>query len=69
VKRELKPILSDCVEALIGAIYLDQGINKAEKFIVKWIVQPNLESGNYQVDNNFKGQLLEYTHLKNYHPP
>ena len=26
-------IVSDCCEALIGAIYLDQGLNIAEKFI------------------------------------
>ena len=28
-------IVSDCCEALIGAIYLDQGLNIAEKFILK----------------------------------
>lgn len=65
----IKTILADCLEALIGAIYLDQGVDEAEKFIIKWLVQPNLESGNYQVDNNFKGQLLEYTHLKKLSPP
>ncbi len=65
----IKTILSDCLEALIGAIYLDQGIDEAQKFIVKWIAQPNLESGNYQVDNNFKGQLLEFTHSKRLSPP
>ena len=65
----IKTILSDCLEALIGAIYLDQGINEAQKFIVKWITHPNLESGYYQVDNNFKGQLLEYTHSKKLSPP
>lgn len=65
----IKTILSDCLEALIGAIYLDQGIDEAERFIVKWIAQPNLDSGNYQVDNNFKGQLLEFTHSKKLSPP
>jgi len=65
----IKTILSDCLEALIGAIFLDQGIIEAKNFIVKWIAQPNLESGNYQVDNNFKGQLLEYTHSKKLSPP
>lgn len=65
----IKTILSDCLEALIGAIYLDQGLDKVKNFIIKWIAQPNLDSGNYQVDNNFKGQLLEYTHSKKLSPP
>ncbi|MDA3860583.1 MAG: ribonuclease III [Melioribacteraceae bacterium] len=65
----IKTILSDCMEALIGAIYIDQGIQEAEKFVIKWVVKPNLESGNYQVDKNYKGQLLELTHLKKLPPP
>jgi ribonuclease-3 len=34
IKIENK-IISDCCEALIGAIYFDQGLNVAEKFILK----------------------------------
>ena len=30
-----KKIISDCVEAIIGAIYLDKGIEQSEKFILK----------------------------------
>ena len=30
-----KKLVSDCIEAIIGAIYLDQGLNIAEKFILK----------------------------------
>jgi len=65
----IKTISADCVEALIGAIYLDSGIEEAKKFIVKWIVNPNLETGRYQIDNNFKGQLLEYTHQQKWSSP
>ncbi len=65
----IKTILADCFEALIGAIYIDLGIKTAQKFVVKWIITPNFESGNYQIDNNFKGQLLEYTHLQKMLPP
>ncbi len=65
----IKTILADCMEALIAAIYLDQGIDSAEEFISKWIITPKLKSGKYQIDNNFKGQLLEYTHLKKISPP
>lgn len=65
----LKTILADCVEALIGAIYLDSGIEEVKKFVMKWIIKPNIESGKYQIDNNFKGQLLEYTHQEKLTPP
>ena len=34
-KSSDEKILSDACEALIGAIYLDQGLNIAEKFILK----------------------------------
>lgn len=33
-----KYILANCVEAVIGAIYLDQGYKKTEKFIKKYIL-------------------------------
>lgn len=65
----LKTILADCVEALIGAIYLDSGIEEVKKFVMKWIIEPNIESGRYQIDNNFKGQLLEFTHQEKLTPP
>ena len=29
-------IISDCCEALIGAIYIDQGFDQAQKFILKY---------------------------------
>lgn len=60
--KGLRTIAADSLEALIGAIYLDQGLNASKKFVTKWIILPNLESGKYKVDNNFKGQLLEFAH-------
>mgnify|MGYP000297747015 CR=1 FL=1 len=60
----IKSILSDCLEALIGAIYLDKKLEVTKKFVLKWIIDPNIVSGKYQIDKNFKGQLLEYTHSK-----
>lgn len=65
----LKTISADCVEALIGAIYLDSGIEEVKNFVMKWIIKPNIESGRYQIDNNFKGQLLEFTHQEKLTPP
>ncbi len=68
-EQGIKTILADCFEALIGAIYLDQGIEAAKSFILKWAIKPNIESGKYQIDNNFKGQLLEFTHSVKLSPP
>ncbi|MBN1302032.1 MAG: ribonuclease III [Melioribacteraceae bacterium] len=64
-----KTIVADCLEALIGAIYLDVGLHSATEFVHKWIIDPNLKSGDLRVDKNFKGQLLEYTHSQKLESP
>jgi|TARA_B110000881_G_C18544955_1_gene500651 ribonuclease-3 len=62
IKIENK-IISDCCEALIGAIYLDQGIKSVEKFILKlWDKDLKASSVTY-VDS--KTKLQEYS-LKKY---
>ena len=56
-------IISDACEAFIGAIYLDQGIEVAEKFILKlWKNSFNFSSAD-QIDP--KSKLQEYS-LKKY---
>ena len=56
-------IISDACEALIGAIYIDQGLNAAEKFIIKfWKSYMNSNLTN-QIDS--KTKLQEYS-LKKY---
>ncbi len=56
--RKRKSILADTVEAVIGAIYLDQGLQCAQDFVLKHlqpvIVQTAL--GNYQ---DYKSRLQE----------
>ncbi len=54
----LKSILADAMEALIGAIYLDQGLLKVKKFIEEQII----DFIDYSIDSNYKGQLLERSH-------
>lgn len=54
-------ILSDALEALIGAIYLDNGLDSAKEFIKRILIQPNFKEGVHLVDENYKSQLLEYT--------
>lgn len=52
-------ILADTVEAIIGAIYLDSGIENARFFITK-IYIPILNDSELLEDKNFKSLLLEY---------
>ena len=51
-----KSILSDAFEAVIGAIYLDSGINNVRNFIKRVLLDPILEEGDHLVDENYKSQ-------------
>ncbi len=55
-----RTVLSDALEALIGAVYLDNGLEAARNFIQKVLIQPNTKEGVYLIDENYKSQLLEY---------
>ena len=68
-KAGQKTIVADCFEALIGAIYLDHGLEMARQFILRNILDPNYSSGQFAIDKNYKGQLLEFTHLHKLSPP
>ena len=59
VKSSDEKILSDACEALIGAIYLDQGFDVTEKFILnKWA--PFIKKSNIlEIDS--KTKLQEYS--------
>lgn len=55
-----RTVLCDALEALIGAIYLDNGLLSAKEFISRVLVEPNAKEGVYLIDENYKSQLLEY---------
>jgi len=69
LKSSDEKILSDSCEALIGAVYLDQGINIAERFILRswnFFIQ---RSDSIQVDSKTKLQehsLKKFKKLPNY---
>jgi len=65
----LLSILADSFEALIGAIYIDQNIEQAEQFILKWLIYPFEEEHDFILDKNYKGQLLEFSHAKKLDQP
>ena len=56
--RQRKSILADTVEAIIGAIYLDQGIDNARSFILKHLEETirATAGGEYQ---DYKSRLQE----------
>lgn len=58
--RASKTVLSDAFEALIGAIYLDNDLSAAKRFIHEFLIDPIVRDGDYLKDENYKSQLLEY---------
>lgn len=58
----VQTILSDSLEAIIGAIYLDQGLDRVEKFIISKLIIPLEGNDSFLMDTNYKGQLLELSH-------
>jgi len=64
-----KTITADAFEAVIGAIFLDSGLNSAKKFILEVLIEPYARSGIHLIDENFKSQLLEYAQAKRLDAP
>lgn len=56
--RERPSIVSDAFEALIAAIYIDSGIEKAEKFVLSFLPE-SLENYNTIIFNDYKTSLQE----------
>ncbi len=59
LRRSDDKILSDCLEALIGAIFLDSGLNISEKFILKYWNEYLIKSELTLIDP--KTKLQEYS--------
>jgi ribonuclease III len=55
-----RTVLCDAFEALIGAVYLDSGLEASKGFIEKVLIEPSSREGIHLKDENFKSQLLEY---------
>ena len=56
--RERTSILADCVEAIIAAIYLDGGLESAERFIEERILK-DVRAGRRPERTDYKTQLQE----------
>ena len=69
ITHNSKSMLSDALEALIGAIYLDKGIENCKIFIQRKIIEPALKNGEHLIDENYKSQLLEYAQANKFPIP
>lgn len=55
--RRKASLLADCVESVIGAIYLDSGINRVKRFVLAHI---ELSPENLKYNTDYKTALQEY---------
>jgi ribonuclease-3 len=62
--RDNPNILSDAYEALIGALYLDQGMAAAQQFIHASALDPIDLTAVAAQNENYKSQLLEYAQAR-----
>lgn len=67
--RDKNSILEDCMEALIGAVYLDGGMEKAERVIGLLILPDSTDNFSGMKFSNFKSELLELVQSHGYPPP
>ena len=67
--RESESALADAFESLIGAIYLDMGIESAYNFVVRHIIEHASFSSIVTAEHNYKSSLIEYTQSLHLPPP
>ena len=66
MERSTDKIISDCLEAIVGAIYLDGGLKAAEKFILNFWDEYLLKSSVTLIDSKTKLQEFSLKNLKNF---
>ncbi len=54
-------IYGDALEALIGALYLDHGMTRVERFVVQKIIDPFLSNDDlFETTLNYKSEVIEH---------
>lgn len=56
---EKSSILADTLEALIGAVYLDQGLHKAREVVMRLVLEKMNEAVSGPLDYDYKSRLQE----------
>lgn len=61
-----KSVFGDSLEALIGAIYLDQGFKYTKKFTTQRLIGPNFDFGELaKTTTNYKSKIIEWAQKEN----
>ncbi len=68
-QRGIDSILSDVYEALVGAIFIDGGIKKARKFVMRTHIKKLKDDVPDDMFINYKGQLIEHLQANGFSPP
>ncbi|MFK7950629.1 MAG: ribonuclease III [Saprospiraceae bacterium] len=59
--RLSRSMLGNALEALIGAVYLDVGYHRTQRFVIRKILKSHVDvRGLETYDDNYKSQLLEW---------
>jgi ribonuclease-3 len=67
--RTSESALADAFESLIGAIYLDQGLAGAERFIMTHVIAKVDLKRIVEEEFNYKSRLIEFTQSRQLPPP
>lgn len=64
--RTHKSVFGDCMEALIGAVYLDHGFHACRKFVIQKLIRPHYDLDELiSTTTNYKSKLLEWSQKGN----
>ena len=59
--RKKHALLADAVEAVVGALYLDGGLEPARRFLKRWLFEPAIEQGtDWLSQTDYKSGLQEH---------